>query len=323
MRYPLGKNGEDPIKSSITIDEFKQGFKSVAEKTSSSPSGRHLVHYKASLNDDILCLVHSTVMSIPFKLGFTLDRWLNALQVMLEKIKGTARLDKLWVIQLMEADLNMMLCIIFGHRLIHRAEDKETYVDDTELDQGDIHALAEEMQHIAQYWEQLLYTTGGALALEKCFFVAMDWKVVHDQYHLKTNKELVLDIALYSDDNMDVHTAIPQCDSSDGPRNLGARLAPRRGNNVEEMLHLILKGQTLSQNISASQLQRHKVMIDYKTMFQPCMKYPLCGTTFTAQEFAKIVRSFLPTLLTRMGFNAKTKRLLFFGSSIFGVLWLY
>ena len=46
----------------------------------------------------------------------------------------------------------------------------ETYVDDTELmlavDHGDIHALAEEMQHIAQYWEQLLYTTGGALALE-------------------------------------------------------------------------------------------------------------------------------------------------------------
>ena len=46
----------------------------------------------------------------------------------------------------------------------------ETYVDDTELMlavyQGDIHALAEEMQHIAEYWEQLLYTTGGALALE-------------------------------------------------------------------------------------------------------------------------------------------------------------
>jgi hypothetical protein len=53
----------------------------------------------------------------------------------------------------------------------------ETYVDDTELmpavDQGNIHALAEEIQHIAKYWEQLLYTTGGVLALEKCFFVAM------------------------------------------------------------------------------------------------------------------------------------------------------
>jgi len=59
------------------------------------------------------------------------------------------------------------------------------------VDQGNIHALAEEMQHIAPYWEQLLYTTGGALALEKCFFVAMDWKVIHDQYNFKTNKEFV------------------------------------------------------------------------------------------------------------------------------------
>ena len=145
----------------------------------------------------------------------------------------------------------------------------------------------------------------------------MDWKVVHDQYHLKTSKELVLDIALYFGDNIDVHTAIPRRDSGDGPRNLGARLAPS-GNNAEEMSHLIQKGRTLSQNISASQLQRHEVMIAYKTMFRPSMKYPSCGTTFTAQECAKSDRSFLPTLLTRMGFNAKTKRLLFFGPPSLG-----
>jgi hypothetical protein len=42
---------------------------------------------------------------------------------MLEKTKGCARIDKLQVIQLLEADLNMALQIIFGHCLIHRAED--------------------------------------------------------------------------------------------------------------------------------------------------------------------------------------------------------
>ena len=125
MKFPVGENGSATIKSTLTIDEFKQGFKLVAEKTSSSPSRRHLGHYKASLKDDILCLVYSILMSTPFEFGFTLDRWLHALQVMLEKIKGQPRLDKLRVIQLMEADLNMMLHIIFGCRLIHRAEDKQ------------------------------------------------------------------------------------------------------------------------------------------------------------------------------------------------------
>jgi hypothetical protein len=69
-------------------------------------------------------MVYATLISIPFEFDFTLDQWLNALQVMLEKTKGNPRLDKLRVIQLIEADLNMMLRIIFGRRLVHWAEDK-------------------------------------------------------------------------------------------------------------------------------------------------------------------------------------------------------
>ena len=66
-------------------------------------------------------------MSTPFEFNFTLDRWLHALQVLLEKIKGQPRQDKLRVIQLMEADLNMMLRIIFRRRLIHCSEDKQLF----------------------------------------------------------------------------------------------------------------------------------------------------------------------------------------------------
>ena len=61
-----------------------------------------------------------------FKHGFTLHRWTSAVQVMLEKTKGCARIDKLRVIQLLEADLHMALRIIFGRRLIQRAEDRGT-----------------------------------------------------------------------------------------------------------------------------------------------------------------------------------------------------
>ena len=74
MKYPVGENGSDMIKSMLTIDEFKQGFKLVAEKTSSFLSGQHLGHYyKYSLKDDILCLVYSILMSTPFEFGFHLS----------------------------------------------------------------------------------------------------------------------------------------------------------------------------------------------------------------------------------------------------------
>ena len=97
-----------------SVDDFKSDFKTILEKTSSSPSGRHLGHYRAALSSDHICKVYATLMTLPFKFDFTLQRWTNALQVMLEKVKGTPRLDKLRVVQLLEADLDMSLQIVFG-----------------------------------------------------------------------------------------------------------------------------------------------------------------------------------------------------------------
>ena len=51
-------------------------------------------------------LAYTTQMKIPFEFGFTLDGRLNALQAMLETVKGQPRTDKLSVIQLMEVDLS-------------------------------------------------------------------------------------------------------------------------------------------------------------------------------------------------------------------------
>ena len=54
------------------------------------------------------------------------------------------------------------------------------------------------MEDIAQFWEQLLYTTGGALALEKCFFMALDWNFYNDEYSLTSKDETNVEINLTS-----------------------------------------------------------------------------------------------------------------------------
>jgi hypothetical protein len=46
------------------------------------------------------------------------------------------------------------------------------------------------MQDIAQHWEQLLFTTGGALALEKRFYVALEWSFPNDEHKLKDPVDL-------------------------------------------------------------------------------------------------------------------------------------
>lgn len=386
MCFPSGEDGLDPVSDLISSEDLSDEFKMLSEDISSSPSGRHIGHYKAALGDPDLCTMYATVLSIPFKHGFTLHWWTSAVQVMLEKTKGCARVDKLRVIQLMEADLNMALHIIFGRRLIHRAEDQGTipltqcgsqpnrsstdaillkrisydglslcrksaiifnndckaafdqmipsvggialrrlgassssvstllqtlqqmkykvktslglseesfsnadnwvlgtlqgseaspclwltitcvllgalqkrspgitfsnpqgtltcncigkaYVDDTELwltmPDRDITQLAQEMQKIAQHWEQLLYTTGGALALGKYFYVALQWSFPNDEHTLCPPSMIKTDIALTSGNMYHRHMAIAQSAPSEGRRNLGAWIAPDDNNAAD------------------------------------------------------------------------------------------
>ena len=93
-------------------------------------------------------------------------------------------------------------------------------MDDTELwltIQGkDITKLSTEMQDIAQHWEQLLYTTGGALALEKCFFVAIDWSFTKDEHTLCQPSEMNTSISLTSGSNYQNSTPIVQSCPTEG-----------------------------------------------------------------------------------------------------------
>jgi hypothetical protein len=95
---PPNETGKDEVPVDIMVEVFKSDFKTKSKKPSSSPSRRHLGHYCVALSSDPICKVYATLMTLPFKFDFTLQRWTNALQVMLEKVKGTPRLDKLRVI---------------------------------------------------------------------------------------------------------------------------------------------------------------------------------------------------------------------------------
>jgi hypothetical protein len=98
----------------VTTEDFISCCGCVADKTSSSPSNRHVGHYLAciDLKDElsvILAAVHAAIMSIPLAEGFYPERWREAMDIMLEKIPGVPRINRLRIIQLLEADLNQVL----------------------------------------------------------------------------------------------------------------------------------------------------------------------------------------------------------------------
>jgi predicted transcriptional regulator len=80
-------------------------------------------HYKACAEGsddgiaDLLSTVHAAIMSVPLDAGFCPSRWKDAVDVMLEKIPGVSRSDKLRIIQLLQADLNQVLIIAIARNI--------------------------------------------------------------------------------------------------------------------------------------------------------------------------------------------------------------
>jgi hypothetical protein len=113
------------IDSHITTQEFINFFNHRKEKTSSSPSGRHYGHYKiiAQLAEEGNTEIVETllfIINISVATSSPLERWKQSSQIMIEKGKGNY-IEHLRIIQLCEADLNFILNILWGHRMIQTA----------------------------------------------------------------------------------------------------------------------------------------------------------------------------------------------------------
>ena len=113
------------------------------EKTSTSPSGRHLGHYRALLPREMrknlkaeemeacrqrLESIHSRMINLALKNGRSFRRWKKVVNIMLEKDPGNPKIHRLRVIHLYEADYNLILAIQ-ARKLVHYAEDNKLLHD--------------------------------------------------------------------------------------------------------------------------------------------------------------------------------------------------
>jgi hypothetical protein len=106
----------------LSLEDFCQYFKSKQEGTASSPLGWHMGHYRTMIeclrhNNDILPTIILNIAMLSLQTSTPLMRWQQASQIMLEKGKGK-HIDNLRIIQLCEADLNLILHVIWGKHLM-------------------------------------------------------------------------------------------------------------------------------------------------------------------------------------------------------------
>jgi hypothetical protein len=119
------KKINEEISLTLSVEDFKKYFSLKQERTASSPSGRHMGHYKVIIEcicrenfllPDLILAIAQTSLATASPLA----RWHHASQVMLEKGKGSF-VENLRIIQLCEADLNFVLHKIWGHGLTRHA----------------------------------------------------------------------------------------------------------------------------------------------------------------------------------------------------------
>jgi hypothetical protein len=110
-----------PISTAISEEDVSRGFRSWRETTTTSPSGRHLGHYKSIIQDTMLLRCFTQFLNIALFHGIAIPRWRNATNVMLEKDPASPRINRLRIIHLFEADYNFILKILWGSRLVQRA----------------------------------------------------------------------------------------------------------------------------------------------------------------------------------------------------------
>jgi hypothetical protein len=140
LKRPLPGAADSEISSRISLHDFTSAIKVWKERTSTSPSGRHLGHYKLLVKTfkdkhtdpelkvatgEILQLMVD-IMDLASNKGFILEQWTKVINVMLYKKPGIYLMNKLCIIHLFEADYNFIIGTIFGRRALYSGVDNNT-----------------------------------------------------------------------------------------------------------------------------------------------------------------------------------------------------
>jgi hypothetical protein len=132
-KHPTNQGILKPI---VTTADLQSCFKCILEKTASSFSGRSVTHYKTCVDGskdglaDNLAEIHTAMASIPLETGFCPERWRHAVDIMLEKVPGIARSNKLRIIQLPEAELNQVPRSAFARKATRLAQNHKGVISE-------------------------------------------------------------------------------------------------------------------------------------------------------------------------------------------------
>jgi hypothetical protein len=245
--------------------------------------------------------------------GISPTAFSNLIDWVLGVMQGSGHAGCLWVLtsSIMLALMDNTTGATFHSPLPSRSTRRtgESFVDDTSLwllRLGLTLLVAVRlMQLTAQRWERLLYATGGALNLTKCFWYGIEWTFSPAGAPTMLPSTEGHQISLSSGSDFDNPQPIQRISTSIGKRTLGVRLAPD-GNDTQEFHHRLTQANQIAQRIKDAPLGREHIGVGFRAIWRMMIQYPLGATCFSSKQCNKIQARYLPTFLTKMGINRST-----------------
>jgi hypothetical protein len=191
--------------------------------------------------------------------------------------------------------------------------------------------LLNDAQKFAQSWERLLFASGEALELTKCFAYIIHWdlspskrprmKEPHEIPNCTPEGDHFLGpIRLkYGNNSIDSHFLVTE--SPHRGRTLGTRIAPG-GNWDDEFNYRCQESHELSLRVAGSAMAKDTARIGYQVMVCPKLEYPLTVTQFTQHQCDKITSQVLRACMSQMGYNRNSPKEVVYGPVEMGGFWL-
>jgi len=176
------------------------------------------------------------------------------------------------------------------------------------------------IQHDAQTWERLLWTSGGLLKLPKCLYYLMLWTFDAEGMASLTPSSDLPTMELSSGDSGTL-TDINQYSCTTAHRTLGNWVAPNLQMNTS-ILKLQSTAREYATRTSLSSLSKLDAWISYFAVFLPMMSYTLPVCHHSKKSLDRLQSAPTTSTLLKLGFNRHTAHAVVYGSVQFAGLGL-
>ena len=163
--------------------------------------------------------------------------------------------------------------------------------------------LLNKMQSDAQKWNDLLWTSGGALEIPKCSFhlIESDWTPNGKPFLKGGTQAQAIHIT-----NNNRALQVLQRSNYHSHRTLGCYVNP--ANNMTQQKEVLQRKSDAAATILATNvLTRLDTRTYYRSMYLPSITYPFPVTNLTEKECTKIQNKFMQTVVRHCGYNKHMK----------------